>query len=490
MNKSEIISNVTRAIEGEQSAITTLYNYTYPSMYRLVLDLCGSHETAEDILQESYIKAFRNLKKLSVKAQFYSWLRIIVVNTWLTYARHIKAQMNEVSLEDLDDEIFVSAGEVYEKSELDEENERLWQAVNRLPDNQRVCVILFYYQEMSVEDIAKALDIPTGSVKSRLYYARQKLKDELGSDSLFYGLSAAVIQGGASQSLLTSILEALAENGAAQTVASGIKWGLMSKIAVGIVSVGLVTGGAYRLTSQRLRKGDDIVKKPAVSLSDNITTTSTTAASLSTSSATTTQTTIKPTTTTAFIPSYFGYREMSDGVEIISWSGDDDNVVIPSRIDGKLVVSIGSNAFGGSDIKSIDIPGSVRSINDNAFRNCKGLALLRLHEGLEKIGDMAFLGCEALTEINIPESVKDVGIYSFAYCKKLRAVVLNEGIKKVGYCAFYDCERLEAVTLPESLEDIGNNTFSGTSDSLILRVKDGTYSHNYGISGGFNVEIF
>lgn len=140
--------------------------------------------------------------------------------------------------------------------------------------------------------------------------------------------------------------------------------------------------------------------------------------------------------------------------------------------------------FEGSHLLRIDIPGSVKRIGNEAFKECKGLETLTLSEGLEEIGDSAFLSCESLKGVALPDSVVKIGDKAFSGCAAMETLTLSKGladipgqafagcgmktlvvpdnIKKIGNYAFADCENLTTASLPDGVA-FGDHLFSGCS---------------------------
>ena len=177
----------------------------------------------------------------------------------------------------------------------------------------------------------------------------------------------------------------------------------------------------------------------------------------------------------------FDYVILDDGgVEISRYIGSNSSVTIPSRIDGKKVVSIGRNAFNEEkhiksviipttvesigmeafascdSLTSIRIPGSVKEIGYAAFYNCSSLKTVTIREGVEMIVSNAFRQCDALTKVTIPDSVSFIGSEAFESCDKLEEVTLNGNIET---CAFCSCHSLKKVTLKNGCTSIGNEAF-------------------------------
>ena len=147
------------------------------------------------------------------------------------------------------------------------------------------------------------------------------------------------------------------------------------------------------------------------------------------------------------------------------------------------VTEIGRSAFQYcSSLKSITIPGSVTSIGDYAFEicssltemiynaeNCKTLGTNWLRDvplqkliigtSVKSIPNNAFRNCSNLTSINIPESVTSIGAQAFENCSNLTSINIPESVTLIGYFAFRDCSSLTSITIPESVTEIGNYAF-------------------------------
>ena len=124
------------------------------------------------------------------------------------------------------------------------------------------------------------------------------------------------------------------------------------------------------------------------------------------------------------------------------------------------VTSISVEAFAGkTDLESVQIPGSVKTIGACAFTECNALKNLVIPNGVESIEDRAFEGCPSITTLTIPGSVKTIGLAAFAVNEKLQTLTLEEGVEEIGVVAFGACSRLTTVTLPKSLREIGDTAF-------------------------------
>lgn len=163
VSKSNSNSNATIKANEEKEQFCTCVTAYKLNMFRLAKSILHNDTDAEDATSEAILKAYNNLKYLKSFASFKPWILKIVINESYSLANQRKKVM---LLEDL---------EVSEENVVKDTGE-LWSVVKTLDQEFRTITILFYYEDMSIKDISKTLDLPAGTVKSRLARARQKLK--------------------------------------------------------------------------------------------------------------------------------------------------------------------------------------------------------------------------------------------------------------------------------------------------------------------------
>lgn len=137
-----------------------------------------------------------------------------------------------------------------------------------------------------------------------------------------------------------------------------------------------------------------------------------------------------------------------------------DNKSLEKIILNEGIKSIGSEAFAYcSNVKLITIPESVESIGEGAFRNCSSLETIVIPDGIKRIEDYTFSECTSLRSITFPSTLESVGEYSFSFCNALKALDLPEGLKEIDNSAFCGCESLYTVKIPSTIEHIGQCAF-------------------------------
>lgn len=129
--------------------------------------------------------------------------------------------------------------------------------------------------------------------------------------------------------------------------------------------------------------------------------------------------------------------------------GSITDIVLP-----KYLVEIGEEAFRGSDVTSILMPNTVKSLGIHAFEDCKKLKEVTLSSSLTLIPMAAFRGCDALQELQVPASVTKIADLAFE-ASGLKELELPMGVETVGAGAFYNCQQLEKLAFPNSLKKLG-----------------------------------
>ncbi len=193
-------------------------------------------------------------------------------------------------------------------------------------------------------------------------------------------------------------------------------------------------------------------------------------------------------------------------VVLMGYYGDSKNIVLPDKLRGKEVVSIGEGAFEESDIISVELGKHITNIEKNAFRECRNLKSVKLNDGILGLGEACFMSCESLENINIPSSLeklndavfaqagikeldfgkndnfvlKDGVVYSrdmtkiyFALPKAdLSDYVCPDTVQKISAFAFCRHEELKSFTIPDGVPRLESATFLGCKSLKELKIPD------------------
>jgi RNA polymerase sigma-70 factor (ECF subfamily) len=179
-------SLVRRARRGDLTAYDDLVKRYQERIYATIYHMTSNHEDANDLAQESFIKAFQALSSFKGGSSFYTWLYRIAVNKTINFLKQRKNRTH-MSLNDLDFNAehdpdlmaLISHKTPRRDAGLTELQEKLNAALQKLSEPHRLVVVLHDVQGQSHEEIAKVMDCNIGTVRSRLFYARQQLQSEL-----------------------------------------------------------------------------------------------------------------------------------------------------------------------------------------------------------------------------------------------------------------------------------------------------------------------
>lgn len=531
-----------RAASGEQKAFDELYAATVETAYYTATLVLTSQEDIADALQISYMKAFAHIGELEHPESFEKWLKKIVINECRNYLRdngkhifstvYIGGSYDDVEGSDLTVDI---AGNGELRRTLDE-------ILSSLPEKQRVCVNLFYYEKYSVAEIAALLGISEGTVKSRLHYGRRTLERKYKRSSegkRFYGVAvvpavAALLAYKAGKSSAPAAVKAVtgsvvaAEAQAAGVAAVALPAAVTAGAAGSAISAGAGIGAAA------------VVGKVAAVA---------TAAAVTAGGAVGIKTYVenRPEPTTAqniYTEEYatlgdFAVTEADETV--ISFSVSDGSTVtvtipvtavrIPSTVRPTAIVEVPSETLAHSHtvprtertsrptttrkqkptttsapttteravtsttVKHTEPPATVPPEDDyvvsggvlTEYKGSGGSVIVPSKIGsssVTSIGSGAFSGNTSLKSVSLPVGVKKIGQEAFADCTALTSVSLPSTLESIGAGAFYGCSSLVSVNIPSGVTSLGDDAFYGCSSLKTVTIPDSVTSIGDGAFDG------
>jgi RNA polymerase sigma-70 factor (ECF subfamily) len=179
---------IRRCQRGDVEAMNELIQAYQKHVFNLAFRLSGNYDDAQDIAQEAFIRVFNSINSFRGEANFSTWIYRIVTNVFLDERKKQRVRDHGSLDEYLELEDSSVARQIEDPSpgpeasvEQRERNEVVGQAVLALPENQRVMIALYHFQGRSYEEIADVMQLPIGTVKSRLNRARLALKEKLGA---------------------------------------------------------------------------------------------------------------------------------------------------------------------------------------------------------------------------------------------------------------------------------------------------------------------
>lgn len=165
---------ILRAKRGETEAYGELVTRHQTSVFNVCYRILHNRNDAEDLAQETFMRAYNRLNTFDIERDFAPWIRRVAANLCLN---HIEAQKTTLELDDERDQDKTPSPS--QQVEVKERSEQIRQALASLPNQYRLVVELRHYQELSYDEIADELKIPLSDVKSHLFRARKILAEKL-----------------------------------------------------------------------------------------------------------------------------------------------------------------------------------------------------------------------------------------------------------------------------------------------------------------------
>lgn len=526
-DKQKLTELVIKAQAGDQNALNDLIGACYEDLYYFAYQTVKDPDTASDIIQDSCIKIITNLDKLQSPEAFSVWARNITYNHCAMHFRKTKevqpleTEDGESILDSLPDE---SEGSLPEQVVEDKEFQKTMQdMLDSLPGEQRSAMMLYYYEKLSVKQIAEVFETSEGTIKSRLNYGRKAMKGKVEEYEKKNGVRLH-------SSLLPLLLLWLFQNkkksmpkfavpslfGAAAAsagIAGATTGGLVIKIAAGVVAavvaVSAVIGGVKLFDGKTDQNPTHL--HGATSASDSTQTTGQQESIIPTMPS-------QPDKDDPTIPSDPDDENPSEGGENITPpnqgpdstetpdvdhpSGDDDENVAPpvqkpdqgegtpttpdvddptedtekyseglafEKVDGGYAVA----GIGTCTDESVNIPATymgepVVGIKESAFGGSK-IKHVTVPEGVTNLF-RAFNGCYELTSASLPEGVTNM-FYTFAGCGALTDVNLPSTVTNISG-AFAGCSSLTHFDVPEGITSL-YYAFSNCTSLKSVTIPDG-----------------
>lgn len=264
MEREELIRTVTAAQNGDSEALNTLFNTFYNDVYYFALKTVKDDDLACDITQETFVEIINTLDKLEEPVAFVTWMKKI---TYHQCTRYFKKKKDVLVDEDEDgntvfDTLAEERAEFIPDEALDKEDFRqtIMGMIDKLSDEQRAAVMMYYFDELTVKQIAEIQGVSEGGVKSRLNYARKAIKGSVEEyekknnvklhSFAFLPLLLWLFRGYFAETMSTA---------SAQTVAAGV-----SSATGAAISVSAGTGAAAAVTATATGIGAKIASIPVV----------------------------------------------------------------------------------------------------------------------------------------------------------------------------------------------------------------------------------
>ncbi len=170
---------VRRLRANDRLAFEEVIERYYQAVFRQQLHLCGQTEIAADLTQETFVEAWTSLNSFAYKSTFKTWLYKIAVRVWYRWQSRSEGKQAAISLGEMADtlpDLTSNPAELVQRHFL---RQQVQDELYRLPSPYREALVLFYVQDLKYREIAVVLDIPLGTVKSRLHEGLHRLRVRL-----------------------------------------------------------------------------------------------------------------------------------------------------------------------------------------------------------------------------------------------------------------------------------------------------------------------
>ncbi|MDR2647901.1 MAG: sigma-70 family RNA polymerase sigma factor [Oscillospiraceae bacterium] len=503
MDKTNIGALAAQAAAGDNGAFQTLYELSRNKAYFVALSIAKNETDAQDILQESYLRAYQNIATLKDPERFLSWMNQIVANQAKNYIARIRPMslVDEDGNDPLDWQAETDVAYIPDEGlDLKETKELVHQAVQELPVDQRLCVLLHYFSELDLSSIASALEVPEGTVKSRLSRARAKLRERLNQDkksklygiapiplvAYFLGLSAQEVNLDALPNLITVLIGATAAGAAGTASAAGststgsagaavatIAADALSKVIVAVAAAALVVGGTIAgvVVAQKNKASSPFVPVSMV--------TQTEAAVMTTEINGTVWEVIPQTAqgspTTGYVTripqtrlndaaqnapdltqSQSQAQEQQSAMPVQSSGQQDGSSAITTATQVAATTTKTVSTRQSTATQATDAP-----VTAQPYQYSDGI--INRYVGSEKI--------VVVPAVIDGTPVLAVGNYAFMNTK-VEQVRIESGIQSIGWWAFANCADLAVVEIPSSVTSIDRDAFYGLRGVTIRCQKD------------------
>ena len=198
---SDDILLISRFNRGDRSAFDTLITRHQARAYQYAYRLCRDSDLSSDVVAQAFLRAFKALNGFKSESNFTTWLYRIITNCYLDIVKREKRRTT-VSLDaphnaeegEISRELEAKGLNPHEEAEQSERERTLSRAVAQLPEYQKAMILMYHVEMLSYEEMAEILDVPLGTVKSRLNRARLSLRALLTQEDLAFAVADAPIR--------------------------------------------------------------------------------------------------------------------------------------------------------------------------------------------------------------------------------------------------------------------------------------------------------
>jgi len=177
MDPEDDIYYIGQVLEGRINVFSYLVDKHKDKAFNLAYRICGNREEAEEVAQDAFLKAYRSLKDFRQKSSFATWLYRIVYNTAISLVRTRKNRIISVEEFPADAVDFLGFSTTEEEAADDFRSSLINFALQKISEEERGLITLYYYNELDIEELSKITGISRSNIKVKLFRARQKMAE-------------------------------------------------------------------------------------------------------------------------------------------------------------------------------------------------------------------------------------------------------------------------------------------------------------------------
>ena len=172
---------INQIVEGDTNSFTILVDRYKDLVFTLALRMLKNREEAEEVAQDTFIKTYKSLEKFKGDSKFSTWIYRVAYNSCLDRIKKNKKHLNDVEINEFTEHQVVSIDNALDKMEIKEREDAIQKCIETLPSEESFLLTLYYFDDLSLEEISKIVGITANSIKVKLFRSRKKLASILKS---------------------------------------------------------------------------------------------------------------------------------------------------------------------------------------------------------------------------------------------------------------------------------------------------------------------
>ena len=186
-NDQDLIANI---LDGDTNAFSVLVNRYKDLVFSLALKMLKNRDEAEEVSQDAFVKVYKSLSQFKGDSKFSTWIYKVTYNSCLDRLKQYKKNYSNVAIDEFTENQILTIDNALETMLVQERKTAIKVCLNQLPNDDNVLLTLYYFEELSLEEISKIVGIKANNVKVKLFRSRKKLasilKERLEPEMISY----------------------------------------------------------------------------------------------------------------------------------------------------------------------------------------------------------------------------------------------------------------------------------------------------------------